>query len=120
MSADAAKRFLIELTEDVALRKRLVDAANGDERAAIAREAGFEFSREEFEAAVAEYEEVGKLSSEEAETIAFSAMSLLGAVQTGLRPPYGPADFYSTTRLDPQSFTIQLRRDGGQGGFAQQ
>ena len=120
MSADAAKRFLIKLTEDVALRKRLADAANGDERAAIAREAGFEFSREEFEVAVAEYEEVGKLSSEEAETIAFSAMSLLGAVQTGLRPPYGPADFYSTTRLDPQSFTIQLRPNGGHGGFAQQ
>jgi hypothetical protein len=77
-----------------------------------------------FEAAVVEYEveyeEVGKLSSEEAATIAFSAISLLGAVQVGLRPPYGPADFYSPKRLDPQSFTIQLRPNGGHGGLGQQ
>jgi predicted ribosomally synthesized peptide with nif11-like leader len=120
MSVEDARGFLIKLTEDVALRKRLADAANGDERAAIARHAGFEFSREEFETAVAEYEEAGELSSEEAETIGFSAMSLLGAVQVGLRPPYGPADFYGANRLDPQTFTTQLRPDGGQGGRAQQ
>jgi predicted ribosomally synthesized peptide with nif11-like leader len=113
MSVDAAKGFLIKLTEDVALRKRLADAASGDERADIARQAGFEFSREEFETACADYEGAGELSTEEAETIGFSAMSLLGAVHSGLRPPYGPADFYSPNRLDPQAFVVQFRPDGG-------
>ena len=48
MSIDQAKAFLKELASNQKLQQKLSDSATADERMQLAKEAGFEFTAEEF------------------------------------------------------------------------
>jgi predicted ribosomally synthesized peptide with nif11-like leader len=108
MAVDDAKRFLDALLVDADLRARIADAAHGDERVAIATEAGFEFSPDDFEAACEEYERAAELDPEEAETLGFASFSILGSLRTGSVPPYGPGIFYQPRPLTREEFKPTL------------
>jgi predicted ribosomally synthesized peptide with nif11-like leader len=99
MSVETAKRFLNQLALDVELRRRIAEAENGDARVAVAVSAGCVFTRDEFETACGDYDAARTMSPEEAEVLGFAAFRVLGAAAPAAVPPYGPAVFYSATRL---------------------
>ena len=107
MAIDDAKRFLDALLVDGDLRRGIAEAESGDERVALARAAGYEFSPDEFATACEELEP-GALDPEEAETVGFASRSVLGVTRTGPIPPYGPAVFYKPRPLAPTEFSAQL------------
>jgi|SRR5208337_2662316 len=107
MTLDAARRFLLRVRRDIEFRRDLGAAANSAERERIARGAGFEFTRPEFEAVCAEWYEMRELSGEAAEEVAATALEMLGAVHGSPVPPYGPPDFYSASALDPAVFPVE-------------
>ena len=112
MALDAAKRFLDALLVDGELRRGIADAANGDERVALARSAGYEFSEDEFATACEEYTRAAELDPEDAETMGFASFSMLGGVKTGPLPPYGPSVFYQPRPLATNEFSSKLPPPG--------
>ena len=51
MSVDSAKAFLAKIGSDEALRNQLMSAADDEARKQIAKDAGFEFTKADFQAA---------------------------------------------------------------------
>ncbi len=85
MSKEAVKAFLLKMKEDVVFADNVVSGEGKDERLAVAKAAGFDFSAEEFSAMVKSGEiEVDSTLSYIAETYESRGIRLFVRAGTGL------------------------------------
>lgn len=80
MSVDAARDFLMRLFTDESLRSQILDTESGDERTQIARDSGYDFTKQELEDAAGEIADstVGELAKgEKSEQVAQAALTML-------------------------------------------
>lgn len=88
MTVESAKEFYLRMGTDEAFMAQL-DSASPEERINIAREAGYDFTEKDFEAATVQVLESDELSEDELETVAGGVVDFARLNITGLAARYG-------------------------------
>ncbi len=70
MSVESAKAFIAKLESDADLRSKVEGAADDSAKRAVAKAAGFDFTREEMKTAVGSHSTKGELSEDQLTAVA--------------------------------------------------
>ena len=90
MTVESAKAFYLRMGTDEAFMAQL-DSASPEERINIAREAGYDFTQEDFEAATVQVLESDELTEDQLETVAGGVIGYARLNIGGLLSRYGKA-----------------------------
>ena len=99
MTVDAARGFCCRMIGDNSFRNAVQGATSPDERTRLATDAGFEFTADDLEAALAELAEADTVADllDSDEVAGFALGNLVGIRQHSIQPLYGdwaPAAFF--------------------------
>lgn len=83
MSVESAKAFVGKLAEDAELRSKVEGAADDGARRQVAKDAGFDFTRDEMKQAAGQSKNRGELSEDELSSVAGGNASGWTAVALG-------------------------------------
>jgi predicted ribosomally synthesized peptide with nif11-like leader len=94
MSVESAKAFYERVATDEAFKEQLRDAASDDERRAMIRTAGYDFTPEEWEVVIDQLREINdrELSEVELETVAGGVLPFPVGMPVGVYGPVFPPE----------------------------